>query len=161
MSLTVSNIAIVLCLHVNFIIIQVIWKRLYSPSSMRDGGTFYQLRNLINRRNVVKKPSNSITACEEFLLVVEAHILSSCMSTLNDTPSTRFLPEGSSQLDSSQRQLVFLCAIKNVLEKFVSFSLPATSATLPQDTDHVQAYAKEVSSLGLLLVRGRNSRGRW
>ena len=140
----------------NFLSIQVIWKRLYCASSTRDCSTLYQLRNLVNRRNVVKKPSNNVTACEEFfILVVEAHILAACMevfgmSSLDDTPSTEFFPEESRQLDPSQRRLVLLLALKKVLDKLVSVSFPGTP--LPQDVDHVLAYAKEVLSLGLLLM---------
>ena len=36
----------------------------------------YQLRNLINRRNIVKNPVDAVDACEDFIvLVTEAHIL--------------------------------------------------------------------------------------
>ena len=37
-----------------------------TASSQKDSGTLYHLRNLINRRNVVKKPEKSVTACEDF-----------------------------------------------------------------------------------------------
>ena len=41
----------------------------------------YQLRNLINRRNIVKKPVDAVAVCEDFIvLVTEAHPISS-----NDT----------------------------------------------------------------------------
>ena len=65
-----------------------------------DGGTLYQLRNLVNRRNVVNVPKNNVAACEEFfLLVVEAHILAAAMSVfsmanLTDVPSKTFFPDG-------------------------------------------------------------------
>ena len=32
-----------------------------------DGGTLVQLRDLLNRRNVVKDPSKDVIACEEFI----------------------------------------------------------------------------------------------
>lgn len=60
---------------------QAIWKCLYKCSSGCDRGTLYQLRNLINRRNVVSKPMNAVDACQEFFLtVVEARILSTAMT---------------------------------------------------------------------------------
>ena len=59
---------------------QAIWKRLYKCSSSTDQGTLYQLRNLIDRRNVVTKPIKAVDACEDFLIcVVEAHILAAAM----------------------------------------------------------------------------------
>ena len=49
-------------------------------SSKLEGGTLVQLRNLINRRNVVKDPSKAMDACEDFfIIVVEAHIVSAVM----------------------------------------------------------------------------------
>ena len=38
--------------HSQTFLLQVIWKRLYNTQSCTDFGTLYQLRNLINRRNV-------------------------------------------------------------------------------------------------------------
>ena len=57
-----------------------------------DKGTMYQLRNLINWRNVIKDSKN-VAACEDFiLLLAEAHILAAAMTlfgmeSLEDTPS--------------------------------------------------------------------------
>lgn len=53
---------------------------MYKVSSKLEGGTLVQLRNLINRRNVVKDPSKAMDACEDFFtIVVEAHIVSAVM----------------------------------------------------------------------------------
>ena len=52
------------------------WARLYKTNSSQDGGTLYQLRNLINRRNVVGDPKKDMNACEDFFeLVTKAHVL--------------------------------------------------------------------------------------
>ncbi len=60
------------------------WKQYYNTSSGRDGGTLYQLKNLINRRNVIKKPMDNLDACEDsIVLVTEAHILSAAMTIFN------------------------------------------------------------------------------
>lgn len=73
---------------------QVIWKRLYNAASGMDGGTLHQLRNIINRRNVTKDPSNNPTATEEFfILVTDAHVLTAAMTlfqmeSLDDTPKS-------------------------------------------------------------------------
>ncbi len=70
------------------------WKQYYNTSSGRDCGTLYQLRNLIYRRNVIKKPMDNLDACEDFIVLVKgAHILSAAMTifnmnSLDDRPST-------------------------------------------------------------------------
>ena len=49
-----------------------------------DGGTLQQLRNLINRRNVSRKPGTNIDAASDFLTVVgEAHIIEATLQFLN------------------------------------------------------------------------------
>lgn len=64
-----------------------------------DGGTLYQMQNLINRRNVVSDPSNNVNTCEDFLeLVVTAHVLAAFMmilgmKCLSDDPTSVLFPE--------------------------------------------------------------------
>lgn len=59
---------------------QVIWKPLYKTKSGMERGTMYQLRNLINRRNVVKKVKNDMNACEDFFdLIVTGHVIACTM----------------------------------------------------------------------------------
>ena len=55
---------------------QVFWKLLYSAKSPSEHGKLYQLRNVINRRNVVKKSIDNFNACDDiFMMVVISHIL--------------------------------------------------------------------------------------
>ena len=135
--------------------LQVIWKRLYDAASGMDGGTLYQLRNVINRRNITKNTTSNVTATEEyFLLVTEAHIVTAAMTLfqmdlLEDEPHSLCFPEGCAELPNSDRRTVFLHAARKLLTKFVDLSF---CQQLPQPEDHVQAYACEVLSLGLLLM---------
>ena len=46
--------------------LQVVWSRLYKCTSSQDPGTLFQLRNLINRRNVIKDVRNDMNATEDF-----------------------------------------------------------------------------------------------
>ena len=65
---------------------QVIWITLYSTSSSQDKGTLYQLRSLIDRRNVVADPKKDLHACQSFLSVVlEAQILAVFATKYNIT----------------------------------------------------------------------------
>ena len=69
---------------------------MYSASSGSDGGTLFQLRNLVNRRNVRVDPSDDVNSSEDFLLtVVEGHILAAAMeifgmSSIDDQPLSTF-----------------------------------------------------------------------
>lgn len=105
----------------------------------------------------MKKPEKKVAACEDFfLLVVEAHVCSAVMkvfgmSSLEDTPpDQRLFPEGCAKLKSKERWEVMRLAIQEVLVKFVDITYPNSSTD--KDDDHVRAYAKEVISLGLLLM---------
>ncbi len=63
------------------------------------GGTLFQLRNLINRRNVKKDPSDNANACEDFFLTVtEGHILAAAMevfemTSLDDNLTVQRVPQ--------------------------------------------------------------------
>ena len=60
---TYNNIGIIL--H-----FKVYWSAMYSCSSSQEGGTLYQLRNLIDRRNVIKNVRNDMNATEDFFEAV-------------------------------------------------------------------------------------------
>ena len=78
----------------------MIWKYYYSSKSASQHGTLYQLRNLTGRTNVKGKPLDSFDPCENiFLVVIEAHIVAAAMkklkmTTVYDTPSEEFAPQG-------------------------------------------------------------------
>ncbi len=83
----------------------MIWKQ---GSSNIDGGTLYHLRNIINRRNVVKNPGKNMNACEGFLeVLIEAHVVSAALSTfemqtVDDKPSEVFFPADVLKLNTLQ-----------------------------------------------------------
>ena len=90
----------------------------------------YQLRNLVNRRNVVSDPKDNEAACEDFMITVtDVHVLACAMelfemNTLTDRPSNKFFPDGSSELDSLQRRNILLLAAEQLVEKYVDLSIP-------------------------------------
>ena len=128
-----------------------------------DGGTLFQLRNLTNRRNVRKDPTDNVNACEDFFLIVtEGHILAATMqvfgmTSLDCKPCNTYFPEGSSELDPLQRREVLLQAVNKVVTKFVDVTLPrqeeqGTTSTTREAIDSVHEYAKDILSLGLLYL---------
>ena len=84
--------------HAQVTFLEVIWKYFYNISSAREHATMYQLRNLINRTNVVSKPKVNFNACDDFFeITVSAHILAAAlevldMKSLGDTPSEKHFP---------------------------------------------------------------------
>ena len=51
-----------------------------------DTGSLFQLRNLINRRNVVTDVTKDLTACEEFMeLVTTGHVLAAAIHITGTT----------------------------------------------------------------------------
>ena len=146
--------------------LQVIWKQLYRTSSGMDAGTMYQLRNLINRRNVVKTPKDSVAACEDFfLLLTEAHILAAAMTnfgmeSLDDTPSSLLFPEVSKHLSSVEHQNVLMVRSQNLFDTLVDMTFlkeaasnNPTTGTRQTRPDDVYASAYGVLTNGLFLMK--------
>ena len=115
---------------------------LYNVCSSTDIGTLFQLRNLINRRNVVVTPKNDVAACEDFFLtVVEAHIISAAMelfemAKMDDVPSFTHFPEGCSELDDLHRRSILVAACHALVEKFVNISYSSDYAS-SDNIDHI------------------------
>ena len=136
--------------------------RLYSISSGMDCGTLFQLRNLLNRRNVRKDPSDDVNACEDFFMTVtEGHILAAVMqefqmSSLEDTPSCSIFSEDSADFDPLLRCNLIVKALQKVVHKYVDISTPSYSLRPSNDkstvVDTVQEYARDTLSLGLLYM---------
>lgn len=109
---------------------------------------------------MVKKPEKSVSACEDFfLLAVEAHICAAAMkafkmTSVKDTPTDDLFPEDSSRLNPKQRWNVMKLAVREVVDQCIDIGY-STSPTKKED-DHVRAYAKELLSLGLLLMEFRD-----
>jgi len=77
---------------------QVVWKNFYSINSSADHGTLFQLRNKLNRTNVVNNPQNNFNACDDFfILVVTGLIIAAALKVLkmtstNEVPSEIVIP---------------------------------------------------------------------
>ena len=130
--------------------LQVIWGRLYKSCSAMEKGTLFQLRNLINRRNVVSDVIKHLTACEEIMEVVTvAHVISAAINTAGVAD----IKESSVKILSSDDHLSAVTSIfKTVCGQLVSIAFPMESQRVFDKTDRVVEYAKETMSLGLLLL---------
>ena len=133
---------------------------MYSAASGADRDTLFQLRNLINRRNVRKDLSQDVHASQDiFMTVVESHILCAAMdvfqmSTLNDNPTSVFFPEGSKELEPCQQLDVLLRAVREIVDRHVdiSFAHILEQTTSAQSVDTIYEYSSDVLSLELLFM---------
>ncbi len=101
---------------------QVFWKRLFKTTSGTQKGTLYHLRNLINRRNVTKRPKSDVNAAEEFVeVVVISHVLTAVMSTylemssFTDAPSCTSVPENVWMENEKKRRDTLECIANRVV----------------------------------------------
>ena len=94
------------------------------------------------------------------MLIVEAHVLEASMTmfgmaSLDDTPSQEFFPIESVESNSLERRRIFLSVLQQLLVRFVELNLTFSeyvSEDDSNDVDTVHEYAKELISLGLLLM---------
>ena len=125
----------------------------------------YQLRNLINRRNIVKDPSKNVAASEDFiLLLTEVHIVAAAMTvfgmeSVDDKPSLSMF--NITNENGLERRKIFGRATDLIVQKFVDVScqhLTEEAEKLKDEpkrdesVDRVQAYANELLTLGLYLM---------
>ena len=81
----------------------------------------YQLRNLVNRHNIVTNPKENEAACEDFMITVtEAQILAAAMEIF-EMDSLSGTPSG--ELDSLQRRNIFILATRQLVEKYFDLTI--------------------------------------
>ena len=140
----------------------MIWTRLYKTDSSQDGGTLYQLRNLINRKNVVSDPKKDMNACEDFLeLITNAHILAAAMQKFNMNSLTDPLKSSEifpSEVSQNERLMVLDSAVQSIISEFVDIGFSKSPRKqVPNNKDHVLEYAKETLSMGLIFLEFKDA----
>lgn len=136
------------------------WKRLYNTSSVSDFGTLVQLRNLINRRNVVSDPKADFSACDDFFtLVVTCHFLTVIMKKLgmidlDDAPSIGYFTQDSWMMSKDDRKSQLYSFCQDVIAEYTDVSLSPTNT---ESDDNVQEYAKEIMTLGILYLNYKDA----
>ena len=81
-----------------------------------DTGTLFQLRNLINRQNVITDVSKDLTACEEFMqLATIAHVMSAAIQIAGVTN----MSELSSKIMSTDKPMA---AVKSLVKTLILIS---------------------------------------
>lgn len=137
--------------------------RFYKTASAREAGTLYQLRNTINRRNVVKNVSADYHAVGSFIdLVTSAHVIAAAlkafgMSNIED-PCPK-IPMFTDQADEGSRKRLLDKIVGDMVDTFFLNSLAVTVNRIegnendiegPVTDDGVYNYATNVTKYGLL-----------
>ena len=136
--------------------IYFIWSRLYKYSSASNKGTMYQLRNLINRRNVRNKPDKDVNACEDFFLsfvrspIIAAAISLFGMESHDSRPDENIFPPDHEDHDIADITTILLAAADLLVHQF--FDISYRTSYKAAHLDHKQEYAKEVMTMGLFYL---------
>lgn len=105
---------------------QIVWARFYNTSSILDKGTLYNLRNVVNRRNVSASVDDDFNACEDFFKsVVECHVVAAAMHhlkmcSLSDIPCHAKLQEDLWLLDDDARRDILIDICMEIVFKFAA-----------------------------------------
>ncbi len=135
---------------------------MYSYNSSGDHGTLYQVRNKLNRTNVVKSPKKDVNACEDFIeivtdsLVVVAALATFQLKSATDTPVESFLPTDIWTLSDSERRECLIKLCEKVNDKFVHFSYN-TSVRVSTGDDQVCEYSVQLLRLGCFYMEFKDS----
>ena len=93
-----------------------------------ERGTLYQLRNLINRRNVTTHPKSDVNASEDFLEVsIISYILAAVMShlgmsALDDMPLHSVVSHDLWMEDDSKRKSALAEIASSIVDKHVNLA---------------------------------------
>ena len=120
-----------------------------------------QLRNAINRQNVVNDPKENVNACDDFLtLVVTCHFLVVIMkklgmSGLDDALTVgNFTSDSWMMSDDDRRTALYQFCQKIVAD---NVHLPLNPVKSDNIDDKVQEYAMEVMSLGIIYLNYKDA----
>ncbi len=139
-----------------FFFLQVFWKRLFKTTSGTQKGTLCQLRKLINRRNVTKRPKSDVNAAEDFVeVVVISHVLTAVMtylemSSFTDAPSCTSVPENLWMEDEKKRRDTLECIANRVVDEHIDLEMTFLEPNYDA-CGTTYDYACEVLMLGLFI----------
>ena len=149
--------------HAEVAFLGVIWKYFYNVDSAREHSTLYQLRNLINRKNVVNKPKSNFNACNDFFeVIITAHILAAAievlgMKSLGDTPSEEIVPTPETVwMGTEEERMEKLEEISmHITQRIINISFNGKSNI--STGDGVYDYSRNLLSIGCLYLEMRDA----
>lgn len=99
------------------------FNRLFTNDSIGDKGTLKQLQVLINQQNIPRKVKDDPNAVEDFIDVVDAHIVAAAltffgMESTESTPTKNINIAAIESLPLKERQCRLLQAVANLVSKY-------------------------------------------
>ena len=140
-----------------------------------ERGTLYQIRNLINRRNVTSKPKSDVNAAEDFLeIVVVGYIIAAIMAylsmtSLEDVPDPNIVAEDIWWQDDMVRASLLQRISGHIVDEYVDLASVFEDPSLSEESGGgtannavrekgtVYDYTCEVISLGLLYLNFKDA----
>lgn len=128
-----------------------------------ERGTLYQLRNLIDRRNVTTKVKSDVNAAEDFLeTVVVGYIVAAVMTylnmkSLNDFPDEDIVPPNTWMEEDSIRAATIENVSKYVVDNYVDLETVFKESDEVTEPGTSYDYTCEVISLGLLFLEFKDA----
>lgn len=125
--------------------------RLYKASSGMERDTLYQIRNMINRRNVTKTPKKNVNAAEDFLeAVVIGYILAAVMnylgmSSFDDMPLSSIISHDVWLEDDAVREKILNDVSRHIVDQYVDL---ATEFKAPLPDSKKPAASKQDKTAG-------------
>lgn len=128
-----------------------------------EKGTLFQIRNLIDRRNISKRPKSNVNAAEDFLeVVIIGHVLTAVMTylgmgSLHDMPSPSLVSHDVWMSDDAERRKILEDISTSIVNMHVDLSTTFKTASPQDSASHdqdgtVYDYAREVMTLGLFFL---------
>ena len=131
--------------------LKVIWKYFYSTKSSSEHGTLYQIRNMIRRSSVVKKPKRNFNACEDFFITATHSLITASalevlqMKNIDDIPSG--VEEDVWLRSEKEREQLMYSLTSRIVDKMIVFEFN-NEARRSIEEDGVLNYAKQLLSIG-------------
>lgn len=137
--------------------------RFYKVASAREAGTLYQLRNVINRKNVVKNASADYHAVGSFIdVVTTAHVIAAALKAFGmsniDDPCPK-IPKFTDLADKDSQKRLLDKIVEEMLDTFFLQSLAVAVNRVEVDDNNIEGpitndcvynYATNVTKYGLL-----------
>ena len=143
--------------------LEVIMEKFYKPNSVREGGTLFQLRSLIDRRNVGQEVRHRYHAVSDFIdLVTDSHVITASMtfldmSTLDTSPAA--IPNHVNIMTNDSKKLFLHDLVGQIVDHFIFKEFSKNLAIIQdgdktfntdQGGDHVFNHAVSLMTYGLL-----------
>ena len=138
---------------------------MYKQDSAGDKGTLYQLRTILDRRNVVTDPKSDFNACEDFLeVVINGYILAALctlfgVNHVKDITKEMLFPSGLSNATTKEdvcHAIVNECIAAKIEDRYTKYTGSSVPPTII--IDGVFNYSCLLLSMGLL---ARNFKDCW